>query len=158
MGNILGGLLGVAISIGLFVVSQRFFGANASADAPWRKDAPPRQAKVGFLFVMFGGAGLLFFGIREYQQIQDRRHPPVEEHRDELLRAASQALGCGDDRVTVQPQEPTLARVEGCGQSRMLRWGPVSKMEKRLPGNAPYWHAIDPDCRFEFLGFSVRCQ
>jgi len=162
VGNLLGALAGVVISLGLYVLYQRALMKARPADtgdtAPWRKDARPREINWGFLAVIFGGGAVLFFGVREYRTIQDRRHPPVDEHRDELIQVAARALRCDGDQLAVQAQEPTLARVEGCGQSSTLRWGPVNKQSHPLPGNAPQWHEIDPNCRFEILGFTFLCQ
>jgi hypothetical protein len=163
MGNILGALLGVMISGGLFVLYERALAkgraTDPSDDAPWRsKGTRPLHDRARVLAIVSGGAAVLFFGVREYRRIQDRRHPAVDEHRDELVRAAAQALHCGEDKLTVQSQEPTLARVEGCGVSVMLRWGPVLNRTSRLRSKTPFWHEIDPNCRIDAMGCAMPCE
>jgi hypothetical protein len=116
------------------------------------------RVNLRFLAILFGGAAVLFLGVREYRKLQDRRHPAVDEHRDELVRAAAQALHCGDDKVTVQAQEPTLARVEGCGQALTLRWGPVLHRSDPRRSKTPFWHEVDPNCRVDYLGISFPCE
>lgn len=121
-------------------------------------DAPPRKPTVPFLMILFAGAAALFVGVRLYRKFQDRRHPAVEEHRDELLEAAAKALNCPGERVAVQVREPTLAGVAGCGKSLTFRWGTVLNRTSPRRSTTPFWHDIDPDCRIDYMGCGLPCE
>ena len=56
------------------------------------------------------------------------RHPPVEEHRRELLETVSKQFRCPQDQLTVSPEGSTGAAVVGCGSSTHLCWRQLARL------------------------------
>lgn len=103
--------------------------------------------------ILFGVLSLLFLGALKLRHLWEARHPAVTEHRDQLLDVAAKKLKCAPDVLEIIVEEPTRARVEGCGQVATFRWS-----RKRNSGLPDHWFDIDPTCRVDWMGCSLPCD
>jgi len=51
------------------------------------------------------------------------RHPPIIEHRTELLETASKRLFCPVDQLVIKPFGQSGAEVTGCDGKLLVCWG-----------------------------------
>ena len=112
-----------------------------------------RTRPLSSFLAIFAGGALLFIGYVWARHAWEARHPAVKEHLGELMAAAARRMACAAERVAVVAEEPTRARVEGCGQVLTFRWG-----QERIRRGLPHWHQIDPACRVDYLGCSLPCE
>ena len=106
-----------------------------------------------FVLILFVGGAVVMQGFIQIRRFLQARHPAVSEHRGELVEAAARKMGCEPDALKVVVEEPTLARLEGCGRTATFRWGRV-----RGDGLPEHWHEIDSSCRLNVMGFDMLCQ
>ena len=116
-------------------------------------DSSRRQPSLTLLVVVFVGFPLVFLAFLKIRRLWEARHPAVSEHRDELVAAAVKAMKCGPDGLSVVAEEPTRARVEGCGRAATFRWS-----RRRSDPVPEHWHEIDPNCRVEYMGCNLPCD
>ena len=107
------------------------------------------RSAIGFVVV----ALMLVGGLLIVQRFMEARHPPVTEHRAELLDAAAKAASCGRDALTVLVEGPKRARVSGCGLAMTFKW----KRPFRNSGTTR-WIQIDPNCTMDAFGFKQPCD
>ena len=53
------------------------------------------------------------------------RHPPIVEHRRELIETASKQLRCPPEQLVIKPSGDSGAQVQGCGGVIGLCWGAI---------------------------------
>ena len=152
------GILAVVI-VGGGYAYQTFSGRQRGQDtapAPMVAPAafdPAVRANVfrkGLLVFLFGGVA--FAVVIGGRHLWDKAHPALAEHRIDLLQGASSYMECPAADMTLIPDAPRRARVEGCGKSVLFRW-----VTPRRSATG-HWALIDPNCRTNYLGFSVPCD
>src|SRR5262249_19038767 len=113
------------------------------------------QPSLAYFVGLLAFIGLGYLAIRRIQQFWDGRHPAVSEHRGELVELATKRMGCGPDALQIVAEEPTRARVDGCGHTATFRWGRV-----RAQGGPAHWREVDAACRpsKDSFGCNIPCD
>lgn len=153
----------VAFLVPLFCVAAvAVYFVQASRDArragelagtfPGQRSPDENRARIFPIGVKVAAAAaatpLLFWAL---QRFEEKWHPPVEEHRTELLAAAREASSCAADRLAVVVESPSTARIEGCGKTWFFVWG------RQRRGERLHWRQYDPNCTVDWLGLKLRC-
>src|SRR5262249_22284505 len=143
----------VAFVIAYMVQVARRARAMSASPMGQATPEPIQQAGQAFSSVgkMLGIAALLLTLYFVGNHLLEKWHPPLEEHRHELMQAAVNAISCPPEKLTIVAETPRQARVEGCGSTRFFLWG------RQRSGERVRWREIDPSCTVDWLGFKLPC-
>jgi hypothetical protein len=147
-------LLSIAAVIVYFIRARRSARNNneSAAILPGQGSSDEVRAIASVTAKVFAGvvaAGALYWAA---DRAVEKAHPPVEEHRPELLAAAANAADCPKEQINVVGVSTKTARVEGCGAPRYFLWG------KQRRDEPMHWRQFDPKCTVEWLGLQLPCE
>jgi len=114
---------GALVLLWIFVRSRGRSRSNEAASEPPTESVPlSTQPWVWVAGSMAGLAAILLF-LRPCTAWYWSRHPPIVEHRSELLETASKRLNCPADRLAIKPFQDSGAEVTGCDRKIQVCWG-----------------------------------
>jgi hypothetical protein len=127
-------LLAISLAIGVWA----YFATRAkSQDSSNMEPAPPpkptsgqapRNLGLGIGIVVI--CGLLAAFTSWCNGWHWTRHPPTQEHRQELLEVTSKQFHCPIDQLVVSPEGEIGAKVTGCGGETHLCWRQPARLWK----------------------------